>query len=324
MRGGKREGAGRKAENRQYFKVRLSKDEYRIFSVAGGSKFLQQIIKQIQERTMSIKINTTKFTEAERQAFYNAFVAAGGPDDADENPNPWGAPWAWEPVITVLGTTIEEWAVDWYRQNREEIEGLAKAEDAEDGDYTDGNIEVDDAYSNDGHVSATVGLLRPVGTLNAGDKVQFEFTYSHDHSDVSVNVIDMNIDGCDPDEIDALESDILWDVRTWLAEHPNGYEPRDIADMREAGPFTVGELDDIERNPSQEWTYTATIELARPFNNVQAGEKIAISFSCPSPFRVDVDIEDDRFLYMPSDEVEVLSDEIAEIVKAWRQENPNG
>lgn len=74
---------------------------------------------------MTKTINTRMFTEEQRNAFYKAFVSAGGPDDADgSNPAPWGCPWEWEPTIEVDGNTVEEWAASWYAQNKDEIDGL--------------------------------------------------------------------------------------------------------------------------------------------------------------------------------------------------------
>lgn len=77
---------------------------------------------------MTKTINTTRFTEEQRDAFYEAFVAAGGVDDAEGNPAPWGCPWMWQPTIEVDGETIEEQAASWFAQNRKEIESLLAEE----------------------------------------------------------------------------------------------------------------------------------------------------------------------------------------------------
>lgn len=81
---------------------------------------------------MTKTIDTSRFTEEQRSAFYAAFVAAGGVDDAEGNPDPWGCPWTWQPEITVEGETIEEQAASWFAQNRKEIESLLEEENAED------------------------------------------------------------------------------------------------------------------------------------------------------------------------------------------------
>ena len=45
------------------------------------------------------------------------------PDDLDESPAPWCCPWYHgNTVITVKGSTPQEWGADWWSQCRDEIE----------------------------------------------------------------------------------------------------------------------------------------------------------------------------------------------------------
>ena len=79
---------------------------------------------------MTVKIDTTKFTEEQKDSFINGWEKAGGPtSDLEEgSPNPWCCPWYWEPEIEVEGTTPEEWGASWYAQCKEELDRLLAEE----------------------------------------------------------------------------------------------------------------------------------------------------------------------------------------------------
>lgn len=73
-----------------------------------------------------MKVDTTKFTEAEENRFIEGWSNAGGTTEDLDTPNPWCCPWYWEPIIEVEGNTPEEWGADWWRQCREEVERLMR------------------------------------------------------------------------------------------------------------------------------------------------------------------------------------------------------
>lgn len=137
MRGGAREGAGRHAEGRKYYKVRLSEGEYRMIALMGGSKMLQDMVKAIQEKEMTIKIDTTKFTEDEQELFIDGWSAAGGYLGDSESPAPWCAPWASDQIIEVTGTDVKDWGRQYWKQCKDEVERLLaeEAERSEDEDF---------------------------------------------------------------------------------------------------------------------------------------------------------------------------------------------
>lgn len=131
MRGGAREGAGRKTEGRKYYKIRLSEAEYRMIALMGGSKWIQDHIKQIEEKTMTTTIDTTKFTEEERNLFLEGWKHAGGyVGDLEAGVEcPWCMPWYCGNVeIEVTGTDIKDWGAQWWEQCKDEVEALLKEE----------------------------------------------------------------------------------------------------------------------------------------------------------------------------------------------------
>lgn len=130
MRGGAREGAGRRSEGRKYYKIRLSEAEYRMIALMGGSKWIQDHIKQIEEKAMTTTIDTTKFTEEERDLFIEGWKDAGGyVGDLEAGVDcPWCMPWYWCETIEVTGTDIKDWGRQHWEECREEIEGNLKKE----------------------------------------------------------------------------------------------------------------------------------------------------------------------------------------------------
>ena len=131
MRGGAREGAGRRSEGRKYYKIRLSEAEYRMIALMGGSKWIQDHIKQIEEKAMTTTIDTTKFTEEERVLFIEGWKDAGGyVGDLEAGVDcPWCMPWYWgSTTIAVTGTDIKDWGRQFWEACREEVECNLKQE----------------------------------------------------------------------------------------------------------------------------------------------------------------------------------------------------
>ena len=132
MRGGAREGAGRKTEGRKYYKVRLSEAEYRLIALMGGSKWIQDQIKKIGGKAMATTIDTTKFTEEEKALFLEGWEQAGGyVGDLEAGVDcPWCCPWEWGSTdIEVTGTDIKDWGRQHWEDCREEVERLLKEEE---------------------------------------------------------------------------------------------------------------------------------------------------------------------------------------------------
>ena len=130
MRGGKRPGAGRPQAGTKDVRIRLTEEEHKILSAIGGSAWIRGQIRKVKEKEMTVKIDTTKFTEEQEGRFIDGWENAGGPtSDLEEgSPNPWCCPWYWEPEIEVEGTTPEEWGASWYAQCKEELDRLLAEE----------------------------------------------------------------------------------------------------------------------------------------------------------------------------------------------------
>lgn len=131
MRGGAREGAGRRSEGRKYYKIRLSEAEYRMIALMGGSRWIQDHIKQIEEKAMTTTIDTTKFTEEEQNLFIEGWKHAGGyVGDLEAGvESPWCMPWYCRNVeIEVTGTDIKDWGRQYWEACKEEVEALLKEE----------------------------------------------------------------------------------------------------------------------------------------------------------------------------------------------------
>lgn len=131
MRGGAREGAGRRSEGRKYYKIRLSESEYRMIALMGGSKWIQDHIKQIEDKKMTTTIDTTKFTEEEQDLFIEGWKHAGGyVGDLEAGVDcPWCMPWyCGNGEIEVTGTDIKDWGRQYWKACKEEVEALLKEE----------------------------------------------------------------------------------------------------------------------------------------------------------------------------------------------------
>ena len=126
--GGRREGAGRKRLGRIQTRFQLTKDEAELIKQLGGSAFLRTMLEGIKAGTIAIPVDTTSFTDEQKDRFVAGWTEAGGNCDDAEADTPWFAPWEWQPEIIVRGTTPEEWGADWFRQCRDEIEAI-RAED---------------------------------------------------------------------------------------------------------------------------------------------------------------------------------------------------
>lgn len=124
--GGKREGAGRKPEGRSYVQLRLSNEEHEALRRLGGSSWLQANLKAVVDGKADHLVNTSKWSEEDQQAFYDGFVAAGGPDEYQvDGPTPWGAPWLYEVNTKVRGTTPYEMGKSHWHNVREEYLRIA-------------------------------------------------------------------------------------------------------------------------------------------------------------------------------------------------------
>lgn len=122
--GGHREGAGRKATGRITRTVRLSPEQNELFKALGSSDFLRTTLDGIKDGTLPIIVNTTRFTDEQKDRFVAGWTEAGGYTDDAEAESPWFAPWVWQPEIIVRGTTPEEWGADWFAQCKPEIDAL--------------------------------------------------------------------------------------------------------------------------------------------------------------------------------------------------------
>lgn len=128
--GGHREGAGRKATGRITRTVRLSREQNDAFKRLGGSTFLQTLLDRVAAGMVAVPVDTTRFTDEQKDRFIDGWEDAGGNCDDAECSDPWFAPWYWKPEIIVHGTTPEEWGADFFRQCKPEIDALL-AEDEE-------------------------------------------------------------------------------------------------------------------------------------------------------------------------------------------------
>lgn len=138
MRGGKREGAGRREAGTKYVMIRLSPEQHEALKQLGGSAWIQNQLTEIMEKKMTTKIDTTKFTEEERAAFIEGWEMAGGAtDDANsDNPCPWCCPWDYSETIEVTGTDVKDWGRQYWEACKPEVEAAlaeeAAAKEAED------------------------------------------------------------------------------------------------------------------------------------------------------------------------------------------------
>lgn len=128
--GGRREGAGRKPTGHNTYSVRLSREHKDLLKTLGSSEFLRKQLDAILEGKIPILVDTSRFTDEEKNRFVKGWEQAGGPADDAESSAPWFAPWCWQSEITVHGIRPEEWGADWFRQCRAEIEAI-RAEDEE-------------------------------------------------------------------------------------------------------------------------------------------------------------------------------------------------
>lgn len=129
--GGAREGAGRKPTGRVTYSVRLSRDQHALLKSLGSSDFLRAQLDGVRDGKLPILVDTSRFTDEQKDRFVEGWERAGGPTDDAESPMPWCAPWLWQSEITVRGTGPEEWGADWFRQCRDEIEAICEEDEGE-------------------------------------------------------------------------------------------------------------------------------------------------------------------------------------------------
>lgn len=132
--GGRRDGAGRKPLGRIQTRLQLTAEEANLIKQLGGSAFIRALLEKIKTKEFAIPVDTTKFTDEEKDRFVDGWTEAGGDTDDAEADTPWFAPWEWQPEITVRGTTPEEWGADWYAQCKPEIDAIRAADEDEEED----------------------------------------------------------------------------------------------------------------------------------------------------------------------------------------------
>ena len=123
-RGGARLGAGRPTVDTKEVKLRLSPADHELLKALGSSKFVHNLLDNIRSNKVSFFLQLDQLSEEQKEAFFNGFVEAGGPEEETDNPNPWGAPWNYEVEIPVTGATPEEWGRSWWLLNRQEVASL--------------------------------------------------------------------------------------------------------------------------------------------------------------------------------------------------------
>ena len=125
-RGGARSGAGRPRAGTREVTIRLSPTDHELLKQLGSSNFVRYALDAVRNKKMTIKLNLDKLTEEQKDAFTQAFINAGGPNDAEIEglESPWCAPWYYESTIEVEGSTAAEWGASWWTQNRDEIDSL--------------------------------------------------------------------------------------------------------------------------------------------------------------------------------------------------------
>ena len=120
--GGKRIGAGRKAIGTKSVLIRLTETQHRTLKDMGGSVWIQKLLDNYEGHKM---IDTKKLTDEQKKLFIEGWTAAGGYTD-DLNgyiSSPWCCPWYHgNTVITVKGSTPQEWGAHWWSQCKDEIE----------------------------------------------------------------------------------------------------------------------------------------------------------------------------------------------------------
>lgn len=130
MRGGKREGAGRPIEGTRNVTIRLTPEEQKELQLIGGSKWIRETLEQIREKKMTTTIDTTKFTEEEREAFIEGWEEAGGYMGDADSPAPWCCPWDGVELIEVTGVDIKGWGRQYWIACKPEIEQILAEEAA--------------------------------------------------------------------------------------------------------------------------------------------------------------------------------------------------
>ena len=129
--GGARPGAGRKPREEKTVRVSafLTEAERDMFKLLGGAKWIQSQIKQFEAGEMTCKIDTTKFTEEQRDLFMQGWKSAGGYTGDLDTGCPWCCPWyCGNCEIEVSGADVKDWGRQHWEACREEIEDYLKEE----------------------------------------------------------------------------------------------------------------------------------------------------------------------------------------------------
>lgn len=131
--GGARHGSGRKplAEKTVKMAVFLTSEKRDFLKRLGGSKWINDQLQRIEDRKMKTTIDTTKFSEEERDLFIEGWKDAGGRvEDIEAGVDcPWCMPWYWCETIEVTGTDIKDWGAQWWEQCKDEVERLLKEDE---------------------------------------------------------------------------------------------------------------------------------------------------------------------------------------------------
>lgn len=127
--GGAREGAGRKPSGTSQIAVRMTPDEHETFKIIGGTNWLRQAMQEIKGKKMTIKIDTCKFSDKQREAFIEGWEAAGGYMDDLDTDAPWCCPWhCGKSEIAVTGTDARDWGRQYWEAVKEEVNALLATE----------------------------------------------------------------------------------------------------------------------------------------------------------------------------------------------------
>lgn len=122
--GGRRDGAGRKHTGHVTLSIRLSPEQNDLLKTLGSSDFLRAQLDGVRDGRLAILVDTSRFTDAEKERFVEGWTQAGGDTDDADSGTPWFAPWEWQSEIVVKGVKPEDWGADWFRQCRPEIEAI--------------------------------------------------------------------------------------------------------------------------------------------------------------------------------------------------------
>lgn len=203
MRGGKRENAGRKPSGRNYVKVRMTKDEHRIFQAIGGSAWLAKALKEIDMKAQDIiseAMDGDTTTKAALEALEDgAWLESIGCKDDQA---------AVEEAYNILE-----------KQHQQEIEDGIYDPEFRAYNFVHGPVKVlDDDPTRDPDEEIRCGMAEAltcgkIGTLNKNEELTFYFRIG-DHGPERVDAEDMNLEGIPHWQMQIIEEellDLMWD-----------------------------------------------------------------------------------------------------------------